>query len=110
MMLTGTVLTANAQEHEHAFSYVGDYEVGFTVIQTHPYLVNDGNGNMATKQCEVRLYKYQKVYKCGCGMVSEVAPKAVIRTAFPPIFREFPSISLNITPSLLDKIGLPPVT
>ena len=62
MMLTGTVLTANAQEHEHAFSYVGDYEVGFTVIQTHPYLVNDWNGNMATKQCEVILYKYQNYY------------------------------------------------
>lgn len=79
MMLTGTVLTANAQEHEHAFSYVGDYEVGFTVIQTHPYLVNDGNGNMATKQCEVRLYKYQKVYKCGCGMVKKDAVYGVTK-------------------------------
>ena len=40
---------------------------------------------------------------------SVLSPKAVILTDLPPMLRVLPSMSLNMTPSLLLEIGLPPV-
>ena len=71
LLLCGSAISVYAETHSHALSYVGDYELGTTVVGSHSHPICDSNGNMTNGTCVVKLRKWQAIKKCACGMVEK---------------------------------------
>lgn len=75
-MLCGFAITTYAAGHTHAYSYIGtDCYNSFNGSQ-HPYVVStttkpSGEVVYEYGSCQMVIYQYRDIYKCGCGDVKD---------------------------------------